>query len=77
MQPKKIVAATVDPRVWALIEKAAKAQKVSVSSYVEGALLWDLISDGNVEALKIATGRILGKIRKRYLEQMLGDEVTV
>lgn len=65
----------VDPKIWAMAEKAAKDGGWSVSAYVEGAILWDLISDGNTEAMKIAAARIMGKLKERYERLNVGGVV--
>lgn len=61
---------SIDPRVLALAEKAAKKGGWSLSSYVEGAILWDLISDGNTEAMGIASRRITAKVLERFKAYM-------
>lgn len=65
MATKKAYGVAVEPRIWALAEQAARKQKVSTSSYVEGAILWDLVSDANVEAIKIAAARFAATMKRR------------
>lgn len=63
---KSRVTITIDPAVLALAEKTAKAHGWALSSYFEGAVVWDQISDGNVQAMKIATERIMAKVKERF-----------
>lgn len=70
MEIKRKVSVAIDPRVLALAEKAAKKGGWSLSSYFEGALLWDLISDGNTEAMGIATRRATAKVQERLKAYM-------
>lgn len=71
MKPKVRYSVAIDPDVWAMAEKAAKRGGWSVSAYVEGAILWDLISDGNTEAMRIAASRITAKVKQRFRAELV------
>lgn len=67
---KEVRSIAVDPKVWAMVEASAKHYGVPVSQYVEGALLWDQIEEGNTEAWKIGFGRIKARMRSRLLPRI-------
>lgn len=48
----------VTPQERALIEKCAKKQDASVSEYVRGCLLMEMVLDGEMQAIKIVASTI-------------------
>lgn len=71
MKVKEAKAIAVDPKLWTLVQKRAAVEKVSVSQYVEMAILWDLMWAGEGEAFAWAKRRIAEKMRARFVDAML------
>jgi uncharacterized protein (DUF1778 family) len=71
----------VTPQERALIEKCAQKEKTTVSDYIRGSLLMEMVLDGEMQALKIVAttiGRKAVKALQKRAEQLqaLGEPET-
>lgn len=66
LKSKEVRSIAVDREVWKLAEAAATKHDLSVSQYVQACILWDMLEDGNLKAMKICM--VLGK--KRIKEKL-------
>ena len=58
----EIVSSKFTPEERSVLEEQAKKELMSVSDYVRAAVMFSLIMDGNMRAVKITTGLMRAKV---------------
>jgi hypothetical protein len=66
LRKKEARTIAIDPELWKLAERAAKREDVTVSQYISGAVMWDLVTDGDIDALKLFGGRLRELVREKF-----------
>lgn len=65
----------LSPEEFAILERLAKKNKLSYSEYMRLAFVWDAVSDGDIQAMKLTTKRGLQKIWAKLKKQGLDLEL--
>jgi hypothetical protein len=65
LKSKEVRSIAVDREVWKLAEAAAEKHKLSVSQYVQSCILWDLVEEGNLQAMKMCMALAKTRIKKK------------
>lgn len=56
----------IDPELWKLAERAANRDGLTVSQYVSAAVMWDLVTDGDLDAIRLFGGRMRELVREKF-----------
>lgn len=66
LKKKEARTIAIDPDLWKLAERAAKKEGITVSQYVSGAVMWELVTEGNIDALKMLGGGLRELLREKF-----------